>query len=203
MTRDLTMQLDGSVDEIDLFRAAEYSLLARLLGKPPDAALLREVAGISGDPASPLRSARAALARAAADAEPRAVEREYFTLFVGAGYGELLPYASCYRSGFLNEGPFEELRRDLIRLGVERAPGRRDPEDGIVTLCEVMSTFASGRLTGARMSERAFFQRHLAPWAGQFFADVATAPSAQFYRAVGGLGATFIGIETLAFALDD
>lgn len=190
------------MDEIDRLRAAEYSLLARLLVRSPDTALLREVAGIAGDE-TPLGSAHGELAEAAANADPAALEREFFTLFVGVGRGELLPYASYYRTGFLNERPLAELRRDLARLGVERAPGRHDPEDGIVTLCDVMGAFASGGLPGARMSERDFFARHLAPWAGQFFTDLATAPSARFYRAVGGLGATFIGIETMAFALDD
>lgn len=204
---EFTSQPDGGevVDEVELLRAAVYSLLARLLVRAPDAALLREVAGIGGndDDAAPLASARAALAEAAAKADPGEVEREYFTLFVGVGRGELLPYASYYRTGFLNERPLAELRRDLARIGIERAPGCHDPEDGIVTLCDVMGAFASGSLRDARMPEREFFHRHLAPWAGQFFADLATAPSARFYRAVGGLGASFIGIETMAFALDD
>ncbi len=202
MACEFTTQPGGVVDELDLLRAAEYSLLARLLVRAPDQAFLGELAGMTGD-ASPLGSAHGALAEAAAAVDLKAVEREYFTLFTGVGRGEILPYASYYRTGFLNERPLAELRRDFARLGVERAPGHHDPEDGIVTLCDVMSAFASGGLPDARMSERDFFHRHLAPWAGQFFADLATAPSARFYRAVGDLGATFIGIETLAFALDD
>src|SRR5690606_7461306 len=117
---EFTSQPDGGevVDEVELLRAAVYSLLARLLVRAPDAALLREVAGIGGndDDAAPLASARAALAEAAAKADPGEVEREYFTLFVGVGRGELLPYASYYRTGFLNERPLAELRRDLARI---------------------------------------------------------------------------------------
>ena len=46
-----------------------------------------------------------------------------------------------------------------------------------------------------------FFEKHLAPWIGRFFADLETAEHAEFYRPVGTLGRLFIGIETEAFAL--
>jgi TorA maturation chaperone TorD len=52
-------------------------------------------------------------------------------------------------------------------------------------------------------AERRFFERHLKPWAGRFFADLETAQSARFYRAVGRLGRAFMDIETEAFALDE
>jgi TorA maturation chaperone TorD len=41
----------------------------------------------------------------------------------------------------------------------------------------------------------------VAPWARRFFADLERAEAADFYRAVAAVGATFIDIETEAFAL--
>ena len=45
------------------------------------------------------------------------------------------------------------------------------------------------------------FEKHLAPWIGRFFADLAVADAADFYRHVGTVGRLFIEIETEAFAL--
>jgi TorA maturation chaperone TorD len=190
------------VDQLDLHRAGEYTLLSRLIARAPDEAMLSALRGIGQDD-SLLGRAHAELAEAAGRTDAAAAAREHFTLFVGVGRGELLPYASYYRTGFLHERPLAEVRRDLARIGVERAAGLHDPEDGIAILCDVMAALASGALPRDRVSERDFFARHLAPWAGQFFADLATAPSARFYRAVGRLGSVFVGIEAQAFALED
>jgi TorA maturation chaperone TorD len=192
----------GRHDEIDLLRAVEYALLARLLARAPDAATLAELGSLVGD-ATPLGQAHAALAAAARRANTKSVEREFFTLFIGVGRGELLPYASYYRTGFLNERPLAALRGDLVRLGIARADGVHDPEDNIAILCDVMRALAAGEVASAAVTERAFFQRHLEPWAERFFDDLATAPSAEFYRSVGRLGATFVGIEATAFALEE
>ena len=56
-----------TVDEIDAARAQEYALLAALLVRAPDAALLKRLAGLRGDE-SPLGMAHIALAEAAANA---------------------------------------------------------------------------------------------------------------------------------------
>src|SRR3546814_1787290 len=87
-----------------------------------------------------------ALAEAAHSVSFETVEREYFGLFLGVGRGELLPYASYYLTGFLNERPLARLRADLKRLGLERAESHFDPEDHLGTLCEIMSGFAGGLL---------------------------------------------------------
>jgi TorA maturation chaperone TorD len=188
-------------DDIDRLRAREYALLARLVARAPNAGLLRDLAGLGGD-ATPIGRAHAALAAAARETEPQAVEREYFTLFIGVGRGELLPYGSYYRTGFLNERPLADVRRDLALLGVERAEGLHDPEDHVAILCDVMAALADGAVPAHAVSERDFFARHLAPWAGRFFTDLAGAPSARFYRPVGEFGATFVAIEAQAFALE-
>ena len=47
-----------------------------------------------------------ALAAAAQEASVRSVSREYHDLFIGVGRGELVPFASYYLTGFLNEKPW-------------------------------------------------------------------------------------------------
>ena len=49
--------------------------------------------------------------------------------------------------------------------------------------------------------QKAFFEKHLRPWAERFFVDLETTKDAQFYKAVGQVGRLFIAIETEAFAL--
>ena len=112
----------GEVDEVDAARAQEYALIAALLLRAPDAKLLANLAALRGD-ASPLGLAHAALAEAAAAATAESVEREYFDLFIGLGRGELLPYASYYLTGFLQERPLARLRDDLA--GDRHRPRRR------------------------------------------------------------------------------
>jgi TorA maturation chaperone TorD len=197
-TRNSGMLADA--DEVDAARAQEYALLAMLLARAPDAALLARLAGLRGD-ASPLGLAHAALAEAASRANATRVEREYFDLFIGLGRGELLPYGSYYLSGFLHERPLARLRAHLIRLGIERAAGQAEPEDHAAILCEVMAGLASRRFEAPAPAERELFEQHLAPWIGRFFADLERAQAADFYRHVGTLGRVFVEIETQAFAL--
>jgi TorA maturation chaperone TorD len=93
------------------------------------------------------------------------------------------------------------LRGDLAALGIARADGNVEPEDHIATLCEVMAGLCGGRFGASAGSDQHIFERHLAPWAARFFADLEGATEARFYRAVGTLGRTFIAIETEAYAL--
>jgi TorA maturation chaperone TorD len=182
-------------DEIDAARAREYALLARLVLQAPDAALLRALAGLRGD-GTPLGLARISLAQAAAGADPTSLSQEFFAVFIGVGRGEVLPYASFYRTGFLHERPLAEVRAALAELGLERQENVAEPEDHLGTLCEVMAQLATEADAGQN-----FFARHLEPWAGRAFADIEAAPSAGFYRAAGAYGRAFIEIETEAFAL--
>lgn len=190
----------AEIDEVDVARSRQYALLAVLLARAPDAQLLTRVATLRGD-ASPLGLAQAALAEAAAAANVESIEREFFELFIGIGRGELLPYASFYLTGFLNERPLARVRADLERFGIERADGHSEPEDHAAVLCEVMAGLADGRFGAAPGADREFFERHLAPWIGRFFADLEQARSAEFYRRVAALGRTFVAIESEAFTL--
>jgi TorA maturation chaperone TorD len=189
---------DDAIDPIDAGRAQEYALLATLLSSAPSAALLEQIAQLNGD-ATPLGRAHAAVADAASTAVASEVEREYFDLFVGLGRGELLPYASYYLTGFLNERPLSRLRDDLAALGIERVHNNFEPEDHAATLCEIMAGFSSGRFPASMETERAFFEKHVACWIGRLFADMEKAENAKFYRSVGTLGRVLLEIENEAF----
>ncbi len=190
----------GDVEEVDSARAQEYALLAALLARAPDAALLKSLAQLRGDP-SPLGIAHVDLAEAAARIDAQRVEREFFNLFIGIGRGELLPYASYYLTGFLHERPLARLREDLLKIGIERNQGNAEPEDHAAMLCEIMSGLAGGRFPAPAGTDQDIFEKHLAPWLGRFFADLERAEEADFYRRVGTLGRVFVEIEMESFAL--
>lgn len=181
-------------------RARIYALLARLLAQPPGGDLLAALASMRGDSSS-LGQALAGLADAARATDAAAVEEEFLILFIGVGGGVLSPYASYYLTGFLHEKPLAELRDDMARLGIARADTVKEPEDHAAALAEMMA----GLITGAfdepagLGEQRRFFDRHVASWAGRFFADLEATPSAAFYKAVGTLGRRFLEVEAQAF----
>ena len=189
---------DGAIDPIDAGRAEEYALLSTLLSFAPPAELLEQIARLNVD-ATPLGRAHAMLAEAASVAVASEVEREYFDLFVGLGRGELLPYASYYLTGFLNERPLSRLRDDLAALGIERVENNCEPEDHAATLCEIMAGLAAARFPASAEVQRAFFEKHVSRWMGRLFVDMEKAENARFYRSVGTLGRVFLQIESEGF----
>jgi TorA maturation chaperone TorD len=193
-------RLPGTADETDQARAREYALLATLLGRAPDEKLLERLGKLRGDP-SPLGMAHVALGAAAAGGSCKEIGREYFDLFIGLGRGELLPYGSYYLTGFLYERPLARLRGDLKRLGIELAEGQSEPEDHAAILCEIMAAMVAGEVKVPAGAQRELFEKHIAPWMVRFFADLEVASGADFYRAVGTLGRTFMEIETEGFKL--
>jgi TorA maturation chaperone TorD len=188
------------VDEVDQARAREYSLLATLLLRSPDAVLLGRLAELHGD-SSPLGVALTALGEAAARTDAERLAREYFDLFVGVGRGELLPYASYYQTGFLHARPLAQLRETLRRIGVERADSLTEPEDHAAILFEIMAALAGGEIAAPDGTDREVFESHLAPWIGRFFRDLEQAKAADFYARVAALGRIFTAIEAEAFTL--
>ncbi len=132
---------------------------------------------------------------------PTALDDEYHRLFIGLGRGELVPYGSWYQTGFLMETPLAVLRRDLVALGFERQPGVREPEDHVAALCEVM--YALAMEPGMDLErQRDFFQAHIESWIERFCADLESAESAVFYRAVARLGMAFFDLERRYLAMD-
>jgi TorA maturation chaperone TorD len=197
-----SMNPDFYADEVDRARAQQYALLGALLVRAPNAETLAQLTRLQGTP-TPLGLTHIALAEAAGAVSEAEARSEFFGLFIGVGRGELMPYASYYLTGFLQDLPLARLREDLGRLGLARAEKHYDPEDHIGTLCEIMSGLADGSLGLPAAEAKPFFARHLAPWAGRFFTDLEMSKTGKFYRAVGAVGRTFMEIEAEAFALDD
>lgn len=176
-------------------RAAAYGLLAALLRSAPDQEQLSQVAAFSeveqgGDD---MTLAMSMLGLAAGRCTESSISDEYHNLFIGLGRGELLPYGSFYLTGFLMEKPLGELRDDLMRLGFEREADVHEPEDHIAALCEVMMLLIQD---GTSLDQQAeFFTSHIATWGQRFFADMAEAKNAVFYKAVARFGTAFMEIE--------
>ena len=196
------MGMAAIVDPEDELRARIYRLLARLLEGPADQTLLDVAAGLKGDE-TPLGAGIRTLAAHAMRATPAAVAEEYFELFVGIGRGELVPYASYYLTGFLNERPLARLRGEMAELGIARAAGVTEPEDHIAALCQMMAGLIEGSFDAPAglAVQRRFFERHMAAWAPRFFTDLETARAAVLYAPVGAIGRAFMAIETTAFAM--
>ena len=193
-----------AIADEDFLRARFYGLLATLLAAPPPDDLLRRMAGLKPD-ATPLGSALGELALAAMAANADSVAEEFQALFIGVTGGELVPYASWYLTGFLQEKPLAALRLDMERLGVEASPDMSEPEDHAASLLEIMQGLITG-LFNAPLSlpeQKTFFATHLECWMPRLLADLEKAPSARFYRAVGKVGRVFLDIETQAFAMVD
>ena len=193
---------DIQVSSEDRLRADLYNYLGLMLSGPPDQLLLDQTVGLSGDE-SDLGKAINGLSRVAKISKPKKVQSEFNALFVGLGRGELLPYASYYLTGFLNEKPLAVLRKDMADRLITRAGNVFEPEDNIASLMEVMAGMIVGRF-GQDTSvndQKMFFNRHIAPWAGHFFADLEAAKNSVLYASLGSVGKAFMEIETEAFRM--
>jgi TorA maturation chaperone TorD len=191
-----------TVSTEDRLRADLYNFLGLILSGPPDQILLDQCTGLSGDETA-LGQAISALSRVAKVSKPKAVSSEFNALFVGLGRGELLPYASYYLTGFLNEKPLAALRADMVAQGMTRAENVFEPEDNIASLMEMMAGMIVGRFRApaALDAQRVFFNKHIAPWAPHCFADMEAAKTSVFYASVGSVGKAFLDIEREAFRM--
>lgn len=182
-------------------RAEVYILLALLLSAPPDQDLLIAVAGLQGDDTA-FGQAITALSLSAEEASVAAIAREFRTLFAEPGVDGLMPYASWYLTGTLFSRPLARLRMDMPGFGIPRSENFREPEDQIASLCSMMGGLILGTYGGKpapHLAQKKFFQRHLMPWAGTFFADLRRKSTACLYVSAGSLGYEFMRLETSAF----
>ncbi|MFN2361718.1 MAG: molecular chaperone [Marinobacter sp.] len=202
MSNTAEVRCPRSISHEDRARAQMYQLLGALLGGPPSSELLKGLASLHGGDTA-LGSATGTLAALAERTSPDAANREYNNLFIGVGRGELLPYASYYLTGFLNEKPLADLRGDLMARGITASEDVKEPEDHIGTLCEIMAGLITGEFEcdSDLSSQKAFFDAHLAKWAALFFTDLEKAQTAIFYAPAGSLGRAFMDVEAEAFAL--
>ena len=195
---------DSGILPEDMLRADMYGFLANLLRCEPSNELLKTVASIQGDP-SAIGSATSVLATLASKLSGDEIRDEYMRLFIGVGRGEILPYASYYLTGFLNDKPLANLRNDMAELGIERAEGVKDPEDHIASLFDIMG----GMIRGAfgvptdLATQAKFFTKHIEPWAPVLMQDIEAAKQAVFYAPVGTIGQAFMDIESTAFDMGE
>ena len=200
MTASNAQNMDISAE--DRLRADFYNFLGLLLAGPPDQLLLDQMAGLSGDDTD-LGEAIQAMARVAKVTKPAAAEREFNALFIGLGRGELLPYASFYLTGFLNEKPLAQLRNDMAVRGITRAQNVFEPEDNVASLMEMMAGMIVGRFGSPATLEdqKTFWNKHIGPWAAHFYSDLEAAETSVLYASVGTAGRVFMEIEREAFRM--
>jgi TorA maturation chaperone TorD len=202
MTEQDALPVGPAVEAGDAARAEIYLLLGTLLAGPPDEGVLELLRQTdAGDPnANPMAAAWQTVRAAAKDTDVSRLGDEYFSLFIGLGRGELLPYASFYIHGFLMEKVLASLRSELQRFGFVLQDGISEPEDHVAALCETMGMIISE--SGLSFEQQAaFYEAYIASWMPDFFADLGEAGSAQFYRSVALLGQQFMEIEAQYLAM--
>ena len=188
----------------DSLRADMYEFLASLLRGEPGDDLIGHVAALQGE-SSAIGSASSVLATLATKIANDEIRDEYMRLFIGVGRGEILPYASYYLTGFLNDKPLAKLRNEMQAMGIERAEGVKDPEDHIASLFDIMAGLIRGSFGAPNdlAAQAAFFKTHIDPWAPLLMQDIEAAKSAVFYAPVGTIGRAFLEIESEAFDMDE
>lgn len=208
MTATSPVRMQHALAPEDQARAEFYAVLARLFAGAPDApllAMLGACAPWADDGASPLAAAwnQLILASAAMDAE--AAEQEYTDLFVGVGKSELNLHASYWTPGHVMEKPLADLRTELAELGLVRQPGSTLYEDNLAALCETMRILVAGRddrPPAPIATQRAFFERRIAPWVFNCCDAIRKSSVANYYRRVAELASLFMAIERDSFSID-
>lgn len=200
--KNVTAAPDLQITDMDRARADLYNFLGAMLASPPDDMMLTQTAGLSGDETE-LGQAIGTLAKLARVTKPKAAESEFNKLFIGLGRGELLPFASYYLTGFLNEKPLALLRQDMLAKGMQRSETVFEPEDSIASLMEMMAAMIVGRFgTPADLAtQKQFFNKHIGPWATHFFTDLEEAKNSVFFTPVGTVGRIFMSVEAEAFRM--
>lgn len=193
----------------DQARADFYALIARLLLAPPDAGLLGALAvaePVSAAGEFALEDAWLRLTQAASVIDAGAAADEFSLLFLSMGTPLINPFGSFYLTGHLNDVPLVQLRHDLARLRLARAPGVGESEDHLAALCETMRVLIQGAPGVPRqplLVQKQFFEDHLRSWYAACLADIAGAEGANFYRVVAAVADAFLSIEAQAFSVLD
>lgn len=198
-----TAQTVYEIKEEDQLRADMYSFLANMIRTEPSQELLDSVKKLTGDDSSIGKSIKL-ISKLASAMHVSEIQDEYVNLFVGVGRGELLPFASYYLTGFLNDKPLSKLRNDMNELGVVRIKEVKEPEDHVSSLFDIMSGMITGQF-GKQYSiteQSNFFEKHLNSWIHLLMSDIESAKTAVFYAPIGSLGKEFINIEREAFRMN-
>ena len=199
----ITAQTMPDVKEEDQLRADMYSFIANMIRTEPSQELIDSVKTLSGD-SSLIGSSIKLISKLASTMHISEIHDEYVNLFLGVGRGELLPFASYYLTGFLNDKPLSKLRDDMNELGVVRLKEVKEPEDHVSSLFDIMSGLITGKFGKVySISEQStFFEKHLNSWVHLLMSDIESAKTAVFYVPIGSLGKEFINIEREAFKMN-
>ena len=192
-----------NINEEDQLRADMYSFLANLFRSEPDADLINQLQVLESDD-SPIGKSIKTLSKLALSLDLPTIRDEYVRNFVGVGRGEILPFASYYLTGFLNDKPLSNLRADMADIGIVRVKGVKEPEDHIASLFDIMSGLIRGHFGRifSTAEQADFFNKHIEPWAGLLMRDIEAAKTGLFYAPVGSIGKSFLEIESAAFSMD-
>jgi TorA maturation chaperone TorD len=198
----------------DQARSEFYALLSRLFAAAPDAPLLRAIAGapdlgpaLEGDDrtdAGGLAATWKALRAASAAIAAEAAADEFQALFAGVGRSEVSLYASHYL-GPQSGRPLAELRATLSRLGLGRRSDNSEFEDHLAVVLETMRMLVAGHLDRAPAevaAQRAFFDRHLGPWAFDCCGAIQGCALANYYVRVAEFTRCFLALERDSFAIE-
>ena len=203
LSNTATATVTVGVSDEDALRADMYDFLASLLRKEPTDELIDKISELDGDE-TPIGSACLTLAHLAKTMDKGLIRNEYVEMFIGVGRGEVLPFASYYLTGFLNDKPLSNLRADMADIGIVRVKGVKEPEDHIASLFDIMSGLIRGRFGRifSTAEQADFFNKHIEPWAGLLMRDIEAAKTGLFYAPVGSIGKSFLEIESAAFSMD-
>ena len=203
LSNTATATVTVDVSDEDALRADMYDFLASLLRKEPTDELIDKISELDGDE-TPIGSACLTLAHLAKTMDKGLIRNEYVEMFIGVGRGEILPFASYYLTGFLNDKPLANLRAEMSEIGIERVQDVKEPEDHIASLFDIMSGLIRGQFgrTFSIDEQEKFFKKHIEPWAGLLMQDIEAAKTVVFFAPVGTIGKAFLEIESAAFSMD-
>jgi TorA maturation chaperone TorD len=199
------------LDPEEQARADFYALLARLYAAPPDAGLLRAIAGAepltvtsAEDAAREFARSWTDLVSASGSMNEQAAAEEYEALFGGVGRSEVSLHASTYlpRAG---GNVLADLRARLAELGLGRRPGVSLFEDHLAAVCETMRVLVAGTEDIAPADfarQRDFFLAYVSSWAPVCCAAILQSPVANYYRWVGEFTKLFMAVERDSLAIE-
>ena len=185
-----------------------YALFARLLNNGPDQALLGAIAAAGPIPPegnAALSAAWRDFVDASSVMDADAALEEYEELFAGMGKAAVSVYSGFYTGAPSIDHPRVRIQGDLAALGLGRRETASEPEDhfaGLFDAMRVLIAGGAGRDPASVAQQRTFFQDNVEPGAGKFFAALARARQANYYRKVAALGTAFFALESESFLLD-
>ena len=193
----------------DQGRANFYALISRLFAEAPDAALLGAIAGSpplgTEDDGAPLPMAWSRMIAACSVMDEDAAREEYQTLFIGVGKSPVNLRGSHHLTGFMMEQPLADLRTSLATLGFARLESQTIVEDHLSAVTEVMRLLivgGNGVEAADLLTQRQFFDAHLAPWFERCCVAITKSALANFYAVVAQFALNFLLVERESFAIN-